>query len=83
MSIPSKPPRPEVEAYQRAFEAALYGNPGRAARLAGLERAVGSAESEEEARAAATEVHYLLREVSDELAPAWPQVWYSGKTKPE
>lgn len=55
------------EAYRSAFEAALYGDPERAARVAELERAVGSAETAEEARAAAEEMSRLLSVVTEEV----------------
>lgn len=39
----------------------------RSARLRELERAVGSAETQDDARAAASEIHYLLKAATDEV----------------
>lgn len=76
---PREPLHPTMIAYRRAFDAALRGIPERAAELAALERACGQAATGEEFRANSLKISALLKEVADELAPAWPQVWYSGK----
>lgn len=69
-------------AYRRAFDAALYGNPERAVRLAELEAACREAKSDTEFRASGMKISALVKEVCEELAPDWPQVWYSGKGQP-
>lgn len=79
---PNVPLHPTMVAYKRAFDAALRGNPERAARLAALEAASRAAETGEAFRENGVKIAALLKEVGDELAPAWPQVWYSGKDRP-
>lgn len=80
--IPHEPPHPTMVAYRQAFEAALWGNPDRAARLAELEAACRAAKSEAEYRVSGVKIAALVREVEDELAPDWPQVWYGTKGQP-
>jgi len=77
-----EPPHPEVVAYRDEMWAVLA-QPERAARRAELERAVGSAETAEEAHAAAGEISHILTEVAEELAPDWPQVRHGGKGQRE
>ncbi|MBV9023520.1 MAG: hypothetical protein JO362_06935 [Streptomycetaceae bacterium] len=53
--------------FRWAVFVSLHRYPARSARFRELERAVGSAESQDEARAAASEVHYLLKAATDEV----------------
>jgi hypothetical protein len=64
---PLIPPHPEVVAYQAEVDAALRGNPERAARLAALEAECGRAETAEAFRAGSMKIRELLEEVWDEV----------------